>query len=104
MARREAGEILTASALQCKPFDVHHLCHEAGAGQNRCARFDLFPETGGQQHLDPGRVLGRRSLDLKVDGHLIQRVRNVLVGLHLDAPSHFFVAEPRLQLDHARND
>ncbi|KWV85781.1 hypothetical protein PFLmoz3_04604 [Pseudomonas fluorescens] len=103
MTRREAGKILKASALQCKPFYIDHPRHQPRQGQNRLARFDLLTQARRQHHLYPLRALSRWPLNLKVDGHLVQWIGDELVGFHLDLPGHFLITEAGVHVNQPGN-
>ena len=65
-------------------LDVHHPRLQAGGLGDRHAVLDLFLARGGDQHLDLVGVVGRRAEDLEVEVDLVERERDVLVGLGLD--------------------
>ena len=65
-------------------LDVHHARLQARGLGDRDAVLDLLLARGGDQHLDLVGIVRRRAEDLEVEVDLVERERDVLVGLGLD--------------------
>ena len=65
-------------------LDVHDPRLEPGGIGDRHAVLDLFLARGGDQDFDFLGIVGRRSKDLEIEIDLVERKRDVLVGLGLD--------------------
>ena len=65
-------------------LDVHHARLEAGGLGDGDPVLDLLLARGGDQHLRLFGIVRRRTDDLEVEVDLVERERNVLIGLGLD--------------------
>ena len=81
----------------------HHRPESARLGHGN-AVFDFFLARGSDQDLNIARTSWRRPDDLKVQIDLVERKRNVLIGLGLDVELHFLLAQPIRKHDFLGND
>ena len=62
-------------------FDIHHSGHQPGQIEYRLQHFDTLPATGGQQHIDSPGIVRAGADYMKIERHIIQGIRDVLVGI-----------------------
>ena len=80
-------------------LDVHDRRFDLAEVERRFAHLDVFLPAGRQQNFDLFRIALRETLNLEVDGHLVERVRNVLIRLDGDLVFHLLVVEFSIHLD-----
>ena len=67
-------------------------------------RFNRLPAAGSKEYFHLAVRLGRRALDLKIDGDFFQRVRDVLIRFQRQLGFHIVFAQSIGHVDHLGND
>ena len=93
-ARRQRRRNQLERLLHRVGLDIHHPRLQAGGLRDRDPILDLFLAGGRDQHLGLLGIVGRRADGLEVEIDLVERERDVLVGLGLDQQFQLFLPLP----------